>query len=118
MNDRFHAEISDDGLWRVFDRKRPEESDLCLCLTEQDAERIIWALTAAVPCERCCSATVVEGELYCKGCGVEVIRELKAMGYLDDASPPYTGSEARGRKSRSSQVLGGAAEWRSDGDEW
>lgn len=69
-------------------------------------------------CQRCSDGFAISGEKYCKGCKKAVLSELKASGYLSDEKPPSTFSDERGRKARSSEVLGGAAEFGTDGDNW
>lgn len=73
-------------------------------------------------CQRCGEAEAVRKEKYCKGCKKAVLAELKAEGYLQDtrdASPKCHSvfNDQRGRKgTRSADLLGGSAEWHTDGD--
>ena len=69
-------------------------------------------------CQRCLDEFAISGEKYCKGCKKSVLSELKAFGYLSDEKPQPTFSDQRGRTARSSELLGGAAEFGTDGDNW
>ncbi len=70
------------------------------------------------PCQRCSDEFAIRGEKYCEDCKTVVLRELKDAGYLSDEKPPSTFSDARGRKSRDTRMLGGSAEFGTDGDNW
>jgi hypothetical protein len=66
-----------------------------------------------------CPKVAIAGEKYCKDCRKEVLSQMKASGYLDDGpASTMIFNDAKGRKSRSTETLGGAAEMQSDGDEW
>jgi hypothetical protein len=65
-------------------------------------------------CENCNFWIAVKGERFCKGCKKEVIRKLKDDGYLTEPDLRGTFSERIGRKERSSAVLGGSCEMRTD----
>jgi hypothetical protein len=68
-------------------------------------------------CSMCVSAMAVAGEKYCIKCRKVVLSELKASGYLRDEKPPTAFNDERGRNARSSKVLGGSCEIRTDGDD-
>jgi hypothetical protein len=62
----------------------------------------------AVNCERCGEAIKNQTFRFCVKCRRVVLRELQAVGYLQDTYVPPYFSEERGRKGmRSPQVLGG-----------
>ena len=69
-------------------------------------------------CKRCGEESAIQNEKYCKQCKKDVLRELKASGYFTDTTPPKTPTEERGRKAQSSKVIGGSAEFGTDGDDW
>jgi hypothetical protein len=75
-------------------------------------------------CQRCGEAESLRKERYCKDCRKAVLDELKQTGYLQDVqgtSPKCHSvfNEERGRQGlRSTDLLGGSAEWRTDGDNW
>lgn len=68
-------------------------------------------------CRLCADGVAISGEKYCKTCKKSVLKELKESGYLSSVKPPSTINDQRGRKARSSEMLGGAAELGTDGDD-
>lgn len=69
-------------------------------------------------CHRCEDRFAVHGEKYCKECKKSVLVELQSAGYLSDTKQPKVFSDERGRKSLNPKVLGGTAEFGTDGDIW
>lgn len=67
-------------------------------------------------CSRC-DAIAVAGEKYCKGCRKAVLKELRDSGYIQDRSRETTFSDEIGRKHRDPRMLGGGAEFGTDGDD-